>query len=98
MTGTGLGGSGGVPAGRVSEKVMDKLGHLPPFENPKRTAREVSNWFDKELSRYKQEAKVLRETKSLKSRNGEMMEVSDTWKEMVKLPSDVLRSSVREKL
>ncbi|TWU77682.1 hypothetical protein ED733_008252 [Metarhizium rileyi] len=49
ITGTGLGGSGGVPAGRVKEVVHDKYGHFIPLEVPKFCARHAAEFVKKEL-------------------------------------------------
>jgi len=50
-TGTGVGGSGGVKAGRVSEVTFEGIGHLIPMEVVDRTADACAGWLEPELSR-----------------------------------------------
>ena len=74
-TGVGIGGSGGVKAGRVSSVTFDGIGHLIPMEVVGRTADECVGWLKPELDRWKkiddeeraEWAKVPREKKSLLS-------------------------------
>ena len=47
-TGSGPGGSGGAPLGRVSEVVLNG-GHLLPFENVEETGRNIALYFDEEI-------------------------------------------------
>ena len=49
LTGTGLGGSGGVEKDRVASVIVDGVGHLLPFQAIGRCADEVNDWLDKEL-------------------------------------------------
>ena len=58
-TGTALGGSGGVAAGRVSSILLEGLGHLIPMEDVGKTAVECQKWMEKELQRFREEEKIL---------------------------------------
>ena len=49
LTGTGLGGSGGVEKDRVASVIVDGVGHLIPFQATGRCAAEVNDWLDKRL-------------------------------------------------
>lgn len=49
ITGTGLGGSGGVAAGRVKEIVHEKYGHFIPLEIPGFCAQHAAEFIKKEL-------------------------------------------------
>jgi hypothetical protein len=52
-TGVGIGGSGGVAAGRVQELEVSGGGHFLPFEAPQKLAVEVVGpWFDTEVERW----------------------------------------------
>lgn len=51
-TGTGVGGSGGVPKGRVSSVTFDGIGHLIPMEIVDRTAEAAAGWLEPELRRW----------------------------------------------
>jgi pimeloyl-ACP methyl ester carboxylesterase len=55
-TGSGIGGNGGVPAGRVHEQEVVGGGHFLPFEAPQKLAKEVVGpWFDMEVGRWAKE-------------------------------------------
>jgi hypothetical protein len=48
--GSGIGGSGGIGAGRVESREVSGGGHFLPFEAPRKLAMEVVGpWFDKEV-------------------------------------------------
>lgn len=49
LTGSGLGGSGGVKAGRVRKVVGEEHGHLIPMEDPGFCARSAADWVKTEL-------------------------------------------------
>ncbi|KAI1304031.1 Alpha/beta hydrolase family-domain-containing protein [Xylaria venustula] len=53
--GIGPGGSGGAPAGRVSEVVMEGKGHLFPMEVPDETASHAARWIGAEMARWRSE-------------------------------------------
>ena len=52
-TGVGVGGSGGVKAGRVSSVTYDGIGHLIPMEVVERTADDCVAWLKPELDRWR---------------------------------------------
>lgn len=52
-TGVGVGGSGGVQAGRVNSVTFDGIGHLIPMEVVERTADECVGWLRPELTRWR---------------------------------------------
>lgn len=57
--GTGLGGSGGVAAGRVEERELEGGGHYFPLEKPVMLADDVLGpWLDKEIGRWIEETRV----------------------------------------
>lgn len=49
-TGTGVGGSGGVKEGRVSQVVIPDTGHLLPFEQPAKCAAAAAEWIAKDVA------------------------------------------------
>ncbi|KAH8165148.1 hypothetical protein CIB48_g3080 [Xylaria polymorpha] len=53
--GVGVGGSGGVKAGRVAEVLMEGKGHLFPMEVPSETARHAARWIATEMARWRDE-------------------------------------------
>jgi pimeloyl-ACP methyl ester carboxylesterase len=57
LTGVGVGGSGGVKAGRVADATLSGLGHLLVFEDPKQCAEHVSKWLGAEMERWRKEDK-----------------------------------------
>lgn len=60
-TGVDIGGSGGVAAGRVKERVVSGGGHFLPFEAPQTLAAEVVGpWFDAEVEKWDEERKEER--------------------------------------
>ncbi|KAF2496028.1 hypothetical protein BU16DRAFT_617537 [Lophium mytilinum] len=58
VTGTGIGGSGGVKEGRVKEVVFEKTGHLIPMEKPGETAESVAQWVAAEMDRWRAAEKL----------------------------------------
>ncbi|KAF2722630.1 hypothetical protein K431DRAFT_338003 [Polychaeton citri CBS 116435] len=52
-TGTGVGGSGGVKAGRVSSVTVEKVGHLIPMEDVDASAKNCASWIILELERWR---------------------------------------------
>jgi pimeloyl-ACP methyl ester carboxylesterase len=67
--GTGLGGSGGVAAGRVEERELEGGGHYMPIEAPVRLVGEAMGpWLDREVGRWAEETKEARKRGSLGTR------------------------------
>jgi len=58
VTGVGVGGSGGVKAGRVKEVVLD-AGHLIPMEMVSETGKQSCEWMTQELARWKDEETAI---------------------------------------
>ncbi|KAF2156110.1 alpha/beta-hydrolase [Myriangium duriaei CBS 260.36] len=68
-TGIGMGGSGGVRAGRVKEVLVD-AGHLVPMEKVQETADAAAEWIGNEVGRWKEEeAEVRRELEGVDRRD-----------------------------
>lgn len=86
VTGTGIGGSGGMVDGRVKEIVMSKQGHLFPFEAIAQTAKECSNWLAVELERFKESEEQWREDRKEMTIRDHMVP-SQKWLDVVKRPS-----------
>lgn len=62
VTGTGVGGSGGVKKGRVKEVTFEGVGHLIPMEVVRETAEESAKWVWGEMQRWERiEAEERRE-------------------------------------
>lgn len=85
MTGTGVGGSGGVPAGRVGLVTLDKIGHLVAMEAPVRCAEIASSWLGPEMKRWRDEEDAFRKEWNKKSKI-EKMTVDERWKAHVPPP------------
>ena len=96
LTGTGLGGSGGVPAGNVHKLVIDGCGHLVPCEQPSVCAGYAADWLGQWLRQYRADEEFYRNHDSRKSLRN-MLVVSDEWKRRVR-QSPKLRRPVRGKL
>jgi pimeloyl-ACP methyl ester carboxylesterase len=58
-TGTGVGGSGGAPEGRVKDYVMKGTGHLVPMERSSETADRCAEWISAELTRWREKEPLL---------------------------------------
>ncbi|KAF2472290.1 uncharacterized protein BDR25DRAFT_303011 [Lindgomyces ingoldianus] len=58
LTGTGVGGSGGEPEGRVKNVMIQDTGHLIPMEKVEETASEVAGWIAKEMVRWRAHEKL----------------------------------------
>jgi hypothetical protein len=88
-TGIGRGGSRGKKARRVKEIVIDKAGHLVPFEKVSETAHNIRRWMDEELKRYLLDEEFHKTYQSHKSEGGRI--VSNEWMKGVELNSDAQR-------
>ena len=55
VTGTAVGGSGGLAAGAVAEIVVEKAGHFLTFEKPGEIAENVVRWLGSEHRRWQEE-------------------------------------------
>lgn len=78
ITGIGLGGSGGLAAGRVKEVVHEKYGHFIPLEIPGFCAQHASEFIKKELGIWAEEQREYEEW--AKKTNTEKVTVSSEYK------------------
>ncbi|KAF2745222.1 alpha/beta-hydrolase [Sporormia fimetaria CBS 119925] len=60
-TGTGVGGSGGVNEGRVSDVTVRGAGHLIPMEKVEESASHAANWIGREMTRWRANEKLTEE-------------------------------------
>lgn len=84
-TGTGLGGSGGAPAGRVRDVYLAEYGHLLAQEAPKECAEAAGKWLGAELERWRTEEREFQEQWSRKSKV-EKVTIDSRWKDHVPRP------------
>ncbi|KAL4933928.1 putative toxin biosynthesis protein [Aspergillus undulatus] len=96
-TGTGLGGSGGVVAGRVTDVILEDNGHLVAQEAPVRCAEEASKWLGPELHRWREEEKLFRKQWDRKSKI-EKMTIDSRWKAHVPAPVRPKKDNSQSKL
>ena len=81
ITGTGLGGSGGVKEGRVKDVVLEGIGHLVAMEATEQCADSAAPWIGQEIKRFEEEKRLYVEwtKKSLV----EKQTLSEEWKRRV---------------
>ena len=96
LTGTGVGGSGGVPAGKVQRVVIDGFGHLVPCEQTSICAGHAADWLGRWLKQHRADEDFYRNHDSRKSAQ-DMLVTSDEWKKRVR-QSPKLRRPVKGKL
>ncbi|KAL3480599.1 Alpha/beta hydrolase family-domain-containing protein [Aspergillus californicus] len=96
-TGTGLGGSGGVTAGRVKDTTLENIGHLVAQEAPIQCAEEASTWLGTELARWRVEEKNFQDQWARKSKI-EKATVDSRWKEHVPAPVRPKKDTSKAKL
>lgn len=87
VTGVGVGGSGGVAAGRVSSVRMQNVGHLIAMEAVDESADRAAEWIESEVQRWKSEDKALREEWNKKSKI-EKITIDDEWKKNIGPPKN----------
>lgn len=85
QTGTGLGGSGGAPVGRVRDVYFKQFGHLLAQEAPVECGQAASQWLGSEMQRWREEEQAFREKWSRKSKI-EKQTIDARWKEHVPAP------------
>jgi len=61
ITGTGIGGNGGVETGGVEHITYEDGGHFVPFEQSKDVAGDLANWMAGEIARFQDERALLNE-------------------------------------
>lgn len=81
-TGRGIGGSGGVPEGRVKEVLLEKIGHLIPMDAVDDCAQAAADWLTPEMQRWQEEEEGFRKAWSAKEKR-ERFTVSEEWKKQV---------------
>lgn len=81
-TGTGVGGSGGVKAGRVHEVTLKKCGHLVAMERVDECADAAAAFLGKEIQLWRDEQRIFAELRKGKSKR-EIAMIDDRWKEEV---------------
>lgn len=81
-TGTGVGGSGGVSAGRVKEVLLD-CGHLVAMEKVTECADAITAHLSSELERWRQEKKEFEDHWNKKTRR-EQITIDEEWSKRVK--------------
>lgn len=96
LCGTGIGGSGGVQAGRVRKEVIDDAGHMVPFERVQECASRIARWLDQQVDDFNAEQSFYRDYNSGKSER-DMLVVSKGWLKGVRQKADI-RRPIREKL
>ncbi|PYI11920.1 hypothetical protein BO78DRAFT_457194 [Aspergillus sclerotiicarbonarius CBS 121057] len=90
-TGTGLGGSGGVVAGRVREEVLRGASHLAPLEKVYDTACVVSGWLEEQVATYRAEKEFFEHQYDSGKSERDGMRLSTKWMEYMKKPVDTKR-------
>ncbi|OOF95744.1 hypothetical protein ASPCADRAFT_145975 [Aspergillus carbonarius ITEM 5010] len=96
-TGTGLGGSGGAPAGRVRDVYLAEFGHLLAQEAPIQCADAAGKWLGAEIERWRTEEREFREQWSQKSKL-EKVTIDPRWKEHVPAPERPKKNPPKSKL
>ena len=81
-TGIGVGGSGGLPAGKVSEVLFEDLGHLIPMVAVERCALAAAQWLMSELERWRREEQEWKREWNAKD-GRERFTISEEWKNRI---------------
>lgn len=55
LAGTGIGGNGGMKAGRVEQAVVENGSLMAPFENIQECAVILGHWFEKKIKKFETE-------------------------------------------
>jgi hypothetical protein len=80
VCGTGVGGSGGLPEGRVREVTLARLGHLMPFQEVTKVVEPCVAWLEEEMDRFRRIEKQWEEDRKRVNH----LELSDTWYKVLK--------------
>lgn len=97
LTGAGVGGSGGIKAGRVKEVVLAGVGHLVAMEAVGRCAESAAAWIGAELKRWKADEEEFQKAWACKSII-EKSTIDDEWREMMGTPPGTGRGRSQTKL
>lgn len=81
-----MGGSGGVPEGRVKEFTFQKRGPLFCFEGVVKTVGRCAVWLGKEIKRWRAEEEKWREGRAGKTKKNDLM-IGERFRTIVKPPS-----------
>jgi pimeloyl-ACP methyl ester carboxylesterase len=81
-TGTGVGGSGGVKAGKVKEVVLEDCGHLVGMERPGECAEATAGFVDAEVGRWEARERAWDEALEGLSRI-ERVGINDLWRDKI---------------
>lgn len=82
LTGSGIGGSGGVKEGRVKAVVLEDIGHLLAMEAVDACADAAAAWLDQELQRWQKDERKFKEDWS-KTPRIEKLVMSQEWRRML---------------
>jgi hypothetical protein len=85
-TGTGVGGSEGVPEGKVKKFTFQKRGPLFCFEAVVRTAGHCAVWLGEEIKKLRAEEEKRREGRSGRTKKNDLM-IGERFRKIVKPPS-----------
>ncbi len=83
-TGTGVGGSEEADAGKVEKQVVQKGGHMLPFETPQECALLLALWLEKQIEDFQTVEKFIEEHVSGRSERN-MLAVSEQWLKNVRM-------------
>ncbi|OJJ67267.1 hypothetical protein ASPBRDRAFT_136499 [Aspergillus brasiliensis CBS 101740] len=78
--GTGVGGSGGIPEGRVREVTLPGLGHLMPFQAVRQVAEPCVAWLESEMARFREAERLWAEEQKGRSH----LTLEETWYRVLK--------------
>jgi pimeloyl-ACP methyl ester carboxylesterase len=90
LTGSGVGGSGGVQNGKVKKVVIDGFGHLVPCEKVGACVEHAANWLGQWFKQYRADEEFYRNHDSKKSLQ-DMLVTSNEWKKRVRQPTSIIR-------
>ena len=82
LTGTGVGGSGGAPADRVREVMIEDVGHLIPMEAVTRCAAAAGEWLTSDIKRWRGEEAEFKREWEAKERTARYT-ITEEWKKNV---------------
>ncbi|KAK4539286.1 hypothetical protein LTR36_000812 [Oleoguttula mirabilis] len=95
-TGCGASGSGGVKEGRVSASVIERVGHLLPFERPSECASVAAGWLGNDIKAWEERRRFEKEHRDDKS--VDLVALSPEWMRQAKFYFVRSKRSGRPKL
>ena len=87
LSGTGLGGNGGVKAGKVEKVIIQGAAHNLPFEKVEDCAVVLARWLEKQIDGFNAAKKFYEEFERGRSER-DMLAMSKQWLKNVRQPSD----------